>query len=107
MTRELLPNRRYSESFDVNHDGLEYSVQFGFYPDGRVGEVFVSSRKIGSLAEISARDAAVLLSISLQHGVAPEKTLASLTHDEEGRPEGITGVLLERIIEINKACADG
>lgn len=106
MTRELLPNRRYSESFDINHDGLEYSVQIGFYPNGRVGEVFVGSRKIGSLAEISARDAAVLLSISLQHGVDPEKTLTSLTHDEEGRPEGITGVILERIIEITKEYSD-
>lgn len=100
MTRELLPNRRYSESFDINHDGLEYSVQIGFYPDGRIGEVFVHSRKINSLAEVSARDAAVLLSIALQHGVDPRKTLTALTHNADGRPEGITGVILERIIEI-------
>lgn len=96
--REPLPQRRYSESFEINHEGLHFAVQAGFYPDGRLGEVFISSPKTGSMAEINARDAAVLLSICLQSGADPRKTLKALTHGADGRPEGVVGRVLETLL---------
>lgn len=98
MTREPLPDRRCSESWDMNCDGSHYSVQVSYYEDGRLGEVFVHSRKVGSQAEINARDAAILLSMVLQHGAEPDKIMDALTHDASGRPEGVIGQVLERVL---------
>lgn len=94
-----MPQRRRSQNFDLSLLGLEFAVQVGFYDDGRMGEVFVSSQKTGSMAEVNARDAAVLLSIVLQHGAEPKKVLAALTHDVLGKPEGVIGKVLEKLIE--------
>lgn len=96
MTRELLPNRRYSESFDLAHLGIRYSGQVGFYDDGRVGEVFLGMEKAaGTAMDVTARDAAVLISMALQHGVPIDRLRYSVTKDENGQPEGLIGALLE------------
>lgn len=97
--REVLPWRRPSESYDLNHDGLHFAVQVGYYDDGRPGEIFISSPKTGSMAEINARDAAVLASIALQRGADPEKTLQALTHDTDGKPEGVVGKVLGILVD--------
>ena len=39
-TRERLPNRRPCESFEFSHAGLDFTVAAGFYPDGRIAEIF-------------------------------------------------------------------
>lgn len=49
--RELLPNRRQCESFGFRHAGLDFTLAAGFYQDGRVAEVFLSSHKPGSPIE--------------------------------------------------------
>lgn len=97
--REVLPWRRPSQSFDLSHGGLHFAVQVGYYDDGRPGEIFISSPKTGSMAEINARDAAVLASIALQRGADPEKTLHALTHDTDGSPEGVVGKVLEILVD--------
>lgn len=99
MTRISLPNRRYAETFDINCLGSVYTVQVGYYPDGRVGEVFINSIRVGSQADINARDAAVLLSLAIQHGISPEDLLGSLTHDANGDPEGVVGIIVEAVVE--------
>ena len=48
MTRELLPQRRPSEPFTFEHAGFDYRGTIGFYPDGRIGEVFLSAAKSGT-----------------------------------------------------------
>ena len=45
-----------------------------FLHDGALGEVFINSRKTGGDVEAIARDAAVLLSLALQHGVASRRS---------------------------------
>jgi hypothetical protein len=99
MTRIPLPNRRYAETFDINCLGSKYVVQVGHYPDGSVGEVFINSHRVGSQADINARDAAVLLSLAIQNGIAPDDVLDSLMHDAEGRPEGVVGIIVAAVIE--------
>jgi hypothetical protein len=51
--RERLPNRRQCESFEFRHAGLDFTLAAGFYPDGRIAEVFLSSHKPGSPIEPS------------------------------------------------------
>jgi hypothetical protein len=100
--REKLPARRYSESFDVEFPpstGKLYAVTIGCYPDGRIGEVFLSSyQKVGSQADMAARDLALLISIALQHGAPLEVMASAATKDAESRQEGLAGVVLEQLL---------
>ena len=98
MTRELLPGRRASETFEVTFSNVPVSVTFGRYDDGRVGEVFLSTRKAGSAVDIAARDTAVLMSLLLQYGCSAKIIGRALTADAHGRPEGLAGIVA-RIIE--------
>lgn len=100
MTRERLPQRRYSESFDFWHDGTRYSVTLGCHPDGRIGEVFMGMHKAaGTKADVDARDVAVLISLGLQHGVPLAVMLDATTKTAAGRPDGVTGALLAYLME--------
>lgn len=107
MTREPLPNRRYSESFEIRHLGINYAVQVGCYRDGRVGEVFLGmERAAGSFADVAARDTAVMISMALQHGVPVDRMRAAITKDQDGKSEGLAGVVLE-MLETWQAKRDG
>lgn len=98
MTREVLPNRRPSENEEIQVFGANVSVQFGFTDDNRIGEVFLSTRKIGTALDVAARDTAVLLSLLLQYGCSPQIIGRAITADAEGRPEGLAGIVA-RLIE--------
>lgn len=97
MTRERLLDRRASENEDIIFAGVTVSVSFGYYDDGRIGEVFLSTRKIGSAVDTAVRDAAVLLSLLLQYGCSPKIIRRSLTADERGDPEGLAGQVVSLI----------
>jgi hypothetical protein len=89
-----------SENFDFDHinqnwQAFAYKATVGYYPDGRPGEVFLSAAKITTDMDISARDAAILLSFALQHGVDAERLRAAMTRDPEGKPLGVIGSLLD------------
>jgi hypothetical protein len=58
--RERLQNRRRCETVDLDHAGLVFTLCAGFYPDGRLAEIFLSSHKPGSAVEAVGRDAAIV-----------------------------------------------
>jgi hypothetical protein len=97
--RERLPNRRSAETFDLEAGGLRYTTTIGFYPDGRIGEIFLTNHKAGSAAGMMASDSAVLCSIAPQHGVPIETLRHALMRDSRGRPSGPLGVALDQIAE--------
>jgi hypothetical protein len=97
--RERLPNRRQCESFEFTHAGLDFTLAAGFYPDGRVAEIFLSSRKPGSRIEAIARDAAVTVSIALQFGADLETIRQALTKDHDGGPATAIGAALDKLAE--------
>ncbi|MFY0735646.1 hypothetical protein [Aurantimonas sp. NFXS3] len=99
MTREALLQRRCCENEDIVFGGITVSVTFGYYDDGRIGEVFLSTRKIGTAMDTAVRDMAVLLSIALQYGVTPGVLRRSLTTTEIGAPEGLAGKIVSMIEE--------
>src|SRR6476660_2910202 len=72
MIRRTLPQRRAAETFDLRFWKQRFTVTVGFYADGTPGEVFIDNRKTGGDVEAVARDAAVTLSLGLQHGVPIE-----------------------------------
>jgi hypothetical protein len=97
--RERLPNRRQCESFEFRHAGLDFTLAAGFYPDGRIAEIFLSSHKPGSPIEAIVRDAAVTLSIALQFGVPIETIRQALTKDHDGSAATPLGAALDAIGE--------
>src|SRR3981189_991566 len=97
--RERLPNRRRCESFEFRHAGLDFTLAAGFYPDGRIAEIFLSSHKPGSPIEAIARDAAVTASIALQFGADLKTIKQALPKDHNGGPATPLGAALEAIAE--------
>jgi hypothetical protein len=70
MTRRTLPQRRASETFDPRFWNQNFTITVGRYPDGMIGEVFIDTGKSGADLAHVARDAAVVISLALQHGVS-------------------------------------
>jgi hypothetical protein len=97
--RERLPNRRRCETREFEHAGLSFTLCAGFYRDGRIAEIFLSSNKPGSPIEALARDAAVTVSIALQHGANIETVRSALTKDHDGGPATLLGAALDCLAE--------
>jgi hypothetical protein len=84
--RRRLPNRRASEHFNFECAGLAYVATISRFPDGTLGEIFLSNHKAGSHADACARVAAIVCSLALQHGVPAETIRHALLRDTKGRP---------------------
>jgi AcrR family transcriptional regulator len=95
MNRHRLPNRRAHEILEFEFRGLAYTAGVGRYQNGELAEVFLECSKAQSQLAADARDAAVCLSIALQHGVAAEAIRTAVTRDSQGEPSGIVGAVLD------------
>ena len=96
--RRHLPNRRRSESFDLEVAGLRYTATVGFFADGSIGELFLSNHKANSHADATARDAAIAFSIALQFGADLNTIRKALCRDAHGQASGPLGRALDRIV---------
>jgi hypothetical protein len=97
--RRTLPNRRAHELIDMTFRGLSYVVGIGRFDDGSLAEVFVDAKKQSTDAADDARDAALVLSLALQHGCPPETIRRAATRDASGAPAGIIGACLDMLGE--------
>ena len=97
--RARLPNRRESQTLELELHGLKFTASFSFFQDGRLAEVFLQNHKPGSQSDINARDAAVVTSIALQHGVPLEVIRRALLRDSHGVASSPLGAALDRIVE--------
>ena len=97
MTRQRLPNRRPSLTFDLEHDGRVYAVTMGFDPrDGCLREVFTHGARAGSTMDGILDDVCIALSLLLQHGVEPVAFAASMGRLGDGSsPASIVGALAD------------
>lgn len=95
MPRERLSNRRPSQNITFWHAGREYTARVSFYPDGRLAEVFLDNGKVGSDAQVNCRDAAVAMSMLLQHGCDAATVRKSLSRTDRGEAESAIGALLD------------
>jgi ribonucleoside-diphosphate reductase alpha chain len=96
-TRQRLPNRRLSETFALACNGLSYLVTISRFQDGRLAEIFISNSKAGSHSDSAAKDAAVVCSIALQHGVSVDVIRHALLRDSHGRASSPLGAALDLI----------
>jgi hypothetical protein len=83
-TRARLPDRRASETFDVESFGLRFTVTASRFGDHRLGEIFIQNFKADSTAGIMASDAAIAASLALQFGCPVEILRKALSRDGRG-----------------------
>jgi ribonucleoside-diphosphate reductase alpha chain len=95
--REKLPDRRSSESFSFECNGLHYTATISRYADGRLAEIFLGNAKAGSHSDAAAKDSAVVCSIALQHGVPLDTIRKALLRDARGNPSSPLGAALDII----------
>jgi hypothetical protein len=103
--RHALPQRRAAQTFEIQHGKLNttFQVTLGYYPDGRVGEVFISGSKAGSEIDAVTRDGAVLISLAIQFGVPLDTIRHAITREHDGSPSTIIGAVIERLSHDQKA----
>ncbi len=71
--RRRLPSRRPSHTETLEVAGQAFTATVGFDPaDDQPRELFLSGGKEGSTLDALLADAAVLISVSLQHGVSAQ-----------------------------------
>ncbi len=94
MSRERLPSRRHNETVDLAVADKLYAVTIGYYPDGRVAEVFTHGAKVGSTMDGILDDACILFSLLLQHGVEPAELVPRMGWlGDDREPASIIGAL--------------
>src|SRR5713101_4453636 len=98
-SRQRLPNRRHSETFAVEAQGMRFTATISRFDDGRLAEIFLSNHRAGSDADANACDAAVVASIALQHGVPIETIRKALMRDGRGQPRTPLAAALDLIEE--------
>jgi hypothetical protein len=98
-TRRRLQQRRRAETFDLLCRNQMVTVTAGFYADDTLGEVFISIGKSGTDIASVARDAGVLLSLALQHGVDVATISHAITRDSSGAAASILGAIVDAIAD--------
>jgi hypothetical protein len=82
--RRCLANRRFSETFNVEAQGMRFTATVSRFEDGALAEIFLSNHRAGSDADANACDAAIVASLALQHGVPLEVIRKALTRNGRG-----------------------
>ena len=93
-----LPDRRASETFDVESCGLRFTVMASRFDDRRLAEVFIQNHKADSTAGIMASDAAIAASLALQFGCPAEVLRRALKRDGQGRALSPLAAALDRLL---------
>jgi ribonucleoside-diphosphate reductase alpha chain len=97
MSRQRLPNRRGSVTFDLQALGLTFTVTASRFNDGSLGEVFIQNHKTNSAAGILASDCAIAASLALQFG-CPVLARA-LSRDSRNNATGPLGIALDQLLK--------
>ena len=95
VAREILPNRRETDTFRFDHAGHRYYGSVSRFKDGRPAEVFLDAGKPGASIQAIARDGAVFVSLALQHGCPLEVLRKAITRLDDGSAAGPFGTLLD------------
>lgn len=88
MSRAELPTRRRTVSQKVRIAGQTVHYSIGLYPDGSPGELWIEVAKAGAALRAWAGEAAMMVSIALQHGT-PLDTIVNLFIETRNQPSGV------------------
>ena len=101
--RRHLENRRASETFEVEVNGLRYVATVSRFADGRVGEIFVQNSKPGSTSDCYVRAAGISASLALQYGCPLETLRRALLREARGAPSTPIGCALDLLAGLDDA----
>ena len=83
--RHRLPNRRPSHTETLEVAGQTFTATVGFEPEtSGPRELFLTAGKEGSLINTMLADAAVVISVALQHGVSAQALAKSIGRLPDG-----------------------
>lgn len=99
-SRRRLPARRLAVALQIEHAGHKFRMQTGFCDDGAVAEVFIDAAKQNSALDALAADAAILISLLLQHGATPAEIGHALRRTLDGSPASLIGAAIDRLQEM-------
>jgi hypothetical protein len=102
--RRVLPQRRAAETVNMRFWNQLFTVTVGFYADGTPGEVFIDGGKTGQDIQSTARDAAVVLSLAMQHGTPIETIRHAVTRGASKKPASILGAIVDTLHAAVGAC---
>jgi hypothetical protein len=95
--RDRLPNRRQAITFTFERDNSHYQATVGYYADGRVGEIFLNADRANSLLDVMTSDAAIAVSLALQHGAPLDAIRRALKRNSQGQAASPIGAALDQI----------
>ena len=100
--RRELPGRRASMTLAFKHatDGGQefgYRATLGYYADGVLGEIFLNADKHQSMLDAGAADAAIVVSLAIQHGTPIDKLTRAMNRYPNGAPASPLGAVLDII----------
>jgi hypothetical protein len=101
-----LADRRGAIALELEHGSHRYRAHVGFYPNGVLGEVFIDAAKQNNSLDALGADAAILLSLLLQHGVAPEAIGHALRRTPSGEPASLIGAVVDELATVHKQTSD-
>ncbi|MGU3495916.1 hypothetical protein ACLBXM_17890 [Xanthobacteraceae bacterium A53D] len=93
--RHRLEARREHDVLSFDHDGIPYTAGYSRFAHGGVSELFMNAGKVGTSLDAMTRDASILLSLLLQHGVKMEDIRPAMTRNGDGRASGPVGAFLD------------
>lgn len=76
--REKLPDRRKNWTVKARVGGHSVNLCFGYYADGRLGEIWIDEARVGSYVKGIVGALARMASISLQCGASVEEVASAL-----------------------------
>ena len=100
--RRRLPQRRGAIAVELEHAGHHFRMQIGCFPDGALGEVFLDAAKQNSGLDAFAADAAILVSLLLQHGATPAEIGHALRRAPDGTAASLVGAVVDRLAEMGR-----
>lgn len=106
MTRTALPTRRPNVTTDAIWQDHQITVTVGFDLAGCPREVFADAKRGGAM-QATLADACVLISIALQHDVAPtdlskslQKVPAWINGEKVDAPASPVGAIIGTVMEV-------
>lgn len=97
MSRDALPSRRDAVTFNFEYKNKPFVISIGLYKNGMIGEIFINGGKSGEDIEAVVRDAAVLMSLALQHGTSLATIRHALTRNSDGSASGIVCAVVDTL----------
>lgn len=91
--RTPLPNRRYGLTVPVEHRNQTFDCTFSWDDSGHIREAFMRSTKEGNDFSAVMVDAAIALSMLLQHGYSMADMVKAFGETATGAPQSALGAI--------------